>query len=66
MNVRAVLMGRCCWELPPQLCRSLLTGASARCALQDLPFGVFRLILEHSGFSPYSTILEIRSAVVEC
>ena len=47
----------------PQLLRSFATDANGRFALQDLPFGVFRLIVERSGFLPASTVVEVRTAV---
>jgi len=47
----------------PQLSRAFATDANGRFALQDLPFGVFRLIVERSGFVPASTVVEVRTAV---
>ena len=47
----------------PQLSRSFATDANGKFALQDLPFGVFRLIVERSGFVPASSVVEVRTAV---
>ncbi len=47
----------------PQLSRTFATDANGKFALQDLPFGAFRLIVEHSGFVPASTVVEVRTAV---
>ena len=47
----------------PQLLRPFTVDAGGRFALQDLPFGVYRLIVERPGFVPYSTLVEVRTAV---
>lgn len=47
----------------PQLSRRFTIDESGRYALQDLPFGVFRLIVERTGFVPYSALVEVRTAV---
>jgi outer membrane cobalamin receptor len=47
----------------PQLFRTFTIDGSGRFALQDLPFGTFRLIVERSGFVPYSDLVDVRSAV---
>src|SRR6476660_8095151 len=47
----------------PQLSRTFATDANGKFALQDLPFGAFRLIVEHNGFVPASTGVEVRTAV---
>ena len=47
----------------PQLLRKFSIDESGRFALQDLPFGVFRLIIERSGFAPYSDLVEVRTTV---
>src|SRR5436853_4216732 len=45
----------------PQLFRAFATDAAGRFTLQDLPFGVFRLIVERDGFMPSSTVVEVRT-----
>ena len=47
----------------PQLFRAFSIDESGRFALQNLPFGVFRLLVERAGFTPYSTLVEVRTAV---
>ncbi|MDH4063695.1 MAG: TonB-dependent receptor [Acidobacteriota bacterium] len=47
----------------PQLFRSFSTDDAGRFAFQDLPFGVFRLVVRCPGFLPYSTVVETRTAV---
>jgi outer membrane cobalamin receptor len=47
----------------PQLFRSFTVDQSGRFTLQDLPFGVYRLVLESAGFTTYSSVIEIRTAV---
>src|SRR3954451_15377608 len=42
----------------PQLRRQFSIDESGRFTLGDLPFGVFRLIVERSGFTPYSDLVE--------
>jgi outer membrane cobalamin receptor len=43
--------------------REFTTGDTGRFTFQHLPFGVYRLSVARTGFSEYSTVLEIRSAV---
>jgi outer membrane cobalamin receptor len=38
-------------------------GADGRYAVQDLPFGVYRLSLNTEGFAPWSDLVEIRSEI---
>jgi len=47
----------------PRLFRSFSTDSNGRFTLHDLPFGVYRLVVEHSGFTPYSDVIEVRTAV---
>jgi len=47
----------------PQLFRSFSIDPSGRFALQDLPFGSFRLTIERSGFVRYSSVVDVRTAV---
>src|SRR5205085_2432103 len=47
----------------PQLARRFATDVNGRFVLRDLPFGVFRLIVERGGFMPASTVVEVRTAV---
>jgi hypothetical protein len=47
----------------PQLFRAFSTDDRGGFTLQNLPFGVYRLIIERSGFSPYSEVVDVRSAV---
>src|SRR6266542_1246222 len=47
----------------PQLYRTFETDNAGRFTLQNLPFGVYQLRVDCEGFAPYSTIVEIRSAV---
>ena len=47
----------------PRLFRSFSTDADGRFTLRDLPFGVYRLVVEHGGFTPYSDVIEVRTAV---
>jgi outer membrane cobalamin receptor len=46
-----------------QLHRSLTTGDAGSIAARNLPFGPYRLTVECGGFSPFSGIIEIRSAL---
>ena len=43
--------------------RGFLTDDQGRFTFTHLPFGVYRLTLEHSGFQNYSALVEVRSAV---
>lgn len=43
--------------------RVFQTDDAGRFTFQHLPFGFYRITVEHAGFAAYSTILEIRSAV---
>jgi hypothetical protein len=47
----------------PQLYRAFTADAAGRFTLQNLPFGVYRLIVERPGFIPYSGVVEIHTAV---
>src|SRR6266566_7848033 len=47
----------------PQLYRAFETDSAGSFTLQNLPFGVYQLRLECEGFAPYSTVVEVRSAV---
>jgi outer membrane cobalamin receptor len=47
----------------PQLLRNFSIDATGKFTLQELPFGVFRLIIEREGFGPASTVVEVRTAV---
>jgi outer membrane cobalamin receptor len=47
----------------PRLFRAFSTDQTGRFVLQDVPFGVYRLIVERNGFTPYSTVIEVRTAV---
>ncbi|HUR33509.1 MAG TPA: TonB-dependent receptor [Vicinamibacterales bacterium] len=46
----------------PQLFRAFSTDAAGRFTLQELPFGVFRLVVERDGFVPSSILVEVRTA----
>ncbi len=43
--------------------REFNTNDAGQFTFQNLPFGVYHLTVEHSGFTPYATILEIHSAL---
>jgi hypothetical protein len=47
----------------PQLHRAFRTDDTGRFAFQNLPFGVYRLVIEHAGFARYSDLVDIRSAL---
>jgi outer membrane cobalamin receptor len=47
----------------PQFFRAFETDSVGTFVLENLPFGRYRLRLESDGFAPYSTIVEIRTAV---
>jgi len=47
----------------PQFFRSFETDNSGTFVLENLPFGRYQLELKAEGFAPYSTIVEIRTAV---
>jgi hypothetical protein len=47
----------------PQLARTFLTDSRGFFALQDLPFGVYRLTVERETFATHSEVVEVRSAV---
>src|SRR5947207_2203329 len=47
----------------PQFFRSFVTDNGGTFVLENLPFGRYQLQLEAEGFAPYSTIVEIRTAV---
>jgi len=44
-----------------QVRRTFSTDTQGRYSLRALPFGVYRLQVEHPGFSPFSSLLEVRS-----
>jgi outer membrane cobalamin receptor len=44
-----------------QVRRTFTTDAQGRYSVRALPFGMYRVQVEHSGFSPFSSLLEIRS-----
>jgi hypothetical protein len=46
-----------------QLQRSLVTDDAGSLTARNLPFGPYQLRVEGTGFSPYSGLIEIRSAV---
>ncbi len=46
-----------------QLHRSLVTDDAGSLTARNLPFGAYQLTVESSGFSPFSGIIEIRSAL---
>ncbi len=46
-----------------QLQRRLVTDDEGSLAVRNLPFGAYELTVETSGFSPFSGIIEIRSAL---
>jgi len=43
--------------------REFKTDDSGRFTFQHLPFGMYRLTVEHPGFTPVSSLIEIRSSV---
>ena len=43
--------------------RTFTTDDQGRFTFVHLPFGVYRLTLEHHGFRSYSTLIEVRSAI---
>jgi outer membrane cobalamin receptor len=43
--------------------RGFATDGQGHFVFEHLPFGVYRLTIEHSGFQKYATLLEVRSAV---
>lgn len=43
--------------------RSFTTDDQGRFTFAHLPFGVYRLTVAHSGFQPYSALVEIRTAI---
>jgi hypothetical protein len=47
----------------PQMRRRFAVDITGQFTLQDLPFGVYRLIVERPGFEPYSGVIDVRSAV---
>ena len=46
-----------------QIHRSFQVAADGTYVAQDLPFGVYRLILQKDGFTPWSDLVEIRSEI---
>ncbi|MGI8962458.1 MAG: carboxypeptidase regulatory-like domain-containing protein [Bryobacteraceae bacterium] len=47
----------------PLIERGFHTNDGGRFVFQHLPFGIYRLTVRHSGFTPSSTLVEIRSSV---
>ena len=47
----------------PELHRSAVTDDSGSVEIRNLPFGSYRLTIEHDGFSTFSGVIQIRSAV---
>ena len=47
----------------PQIQREFDTNNSGRATFQHLPSGIYRLVVRHSGFTPSSTLVEIRSGI---
>jgi len=47
----------------PQFFRAFETDSVGAFVLENLPFGRYQLRLESAGFAPYSTIIEVRTAV---
>src|SRR5262245_52532227 len=47
----------------PQFFRAFETDSVGTFLLENLPFGRYQLRLESVGFAPYSTIVEVRTAV---
>ena len=46
-----------------QLKQSFTTDSQGRYTVRSLPFGIYRLSVERTGFASFSTLLEIRSEV---
>src|SRR6266851_891311 len=44
-----------------QVRRTFTTDAQGRYLLRALPFGMYRVQVEHSGFSPFLSLVEVRS-----
>jgi hypothetical protein len=47
----------------PQFQAQARAGADGSARLQRLPFGIYRLLVQHSGFQEHESLVEIRSAV---
>src|SRR5262245_16988059 len=47
----------------PQFFRAFETDGVGTFVLENLPFGKYQLRLESAGFAPYSTIVDVRTAV---
>ena len=43
--------------------RTFQTDTAGRLSVTRLPYGVYRVTLQHPGFAPYSVLVEIRSAL---
>ena len=43
--------------------RVFTTDDQGRFTFDHLPFGIYRLVVEHNGFQKYTTLIEIRSAI---
>lgn len=50
-------------SLSNQFQRTFDTSSEGRYTAQDLPFGVYHLVISHTGFSPVSQLVEIRSSL---
>ena len=46
-----------------QVSRTYVTDPSGSLEAKVLPFGIYRIEISHAGFAPYSTMIEIRSAI---
>ena len=46
-----------------QIRRASETNEVGQFTFQHLPFGVYHLTIEHAGFTPFSTVVEIRTEV---
>jgi hypothetical protein len=46
-----------------QLRQRFLTDTAGNLVVRGIPFGVYTVVVEREGFSPYSGLLEVRSAV---
>jgi outer membrane receptor protein involved in Fe transport len=47
----------------PQTLRAFETNAQGRFTLERVPFGLYRLTIEREGFAPYTSVVDVRSAV---
>src|SRR3954463_6661575 len=44
-----------------QVRRTFATDPQGRFSLRSLPFGVYRVQVEHPGFAPFSSLVEVRT-----